>query len=310
VAVSTPAGRTGVFIGPQDLYFAILGNSSSTVSVYRTPGFKGKSHALYTIDLAKPSRLGCGLFPGPAALAAPRVGAEAAATAAKRAQDAADKAAEEAAEAAEKAAADGSGADAAAADASAGGTAAAASSSEAAAVQSQSAKLHIRRPGETWRPTGDDSGDESTGGDMMIPVLGIGAAYQGPVGKGLAQHGRGKQQGQQQHGVLGFVDHAEQEEEAAAGERHSGGGVIMWHAGGLSGGLRWGGGCVLGDAGGCIMAAVLDILDACCCGRSKAVLWLLFQGMQDTPDSIELCLVDTSAHKQPLIRCIHTAHTL
>lgn len=244
--VSICAGRTGVFIGPQDLYFAILGNSSNTVSVYRTPGFKGNSHALYTIDLAKPSRFGCGLFPGPAALAAPRVGAEAAAAAAKRAQDAADKAAEEAAEAAEKAAADGLSADAAAAGAAGvDGSAAAASSSDAAAVQSQSAKLHIRRPGETWRPAGDDSEYESTGGDMMIPVLGIGAAYQGPVGKGLVQHGRGKQQ---QHGVLGFVDHAEQEEEATAGERHSGGGVIMWLAGGLGGGLGLGeGACVLGD---------------------------------------------------------------
>jgi len=79
-----------VFIGPQDLYFAILG-SSSTVSVYRTPGFKGKSHPLYTINLAKPSSLGCGLYSGPAALAAPRVGAEAAAKAAKEAEEAADK---------------------------------------------------------------------------------------------------------------------------------------------------------------------------------------------------------------------------
>ncbi len=67
---------------------------------------------------------------------------------------------------------------------------------------------------------------------MMIPVLGIVPAYQGPVGKGLPQ-GRGQQQGRQHHGPLEFVDHGEQEEEeGAAGERHSGGGVIMWHAGG------------------------------------------------------------------------------
>jgi hypothetical protein len=63
---------------------------------------------------------------------------------------------------------------------------------------------------------------------MMVPVLGIGPAFQGPVGKGL---GFKQQKGQgSPHGRLGFVDH-EEEEVAEAGERHSGGGVVMWHAG-------------------------------------------------------------------------------
>jgi hypothetical protein len=61
---------------------------------------------------------------------------------------------------------------------------------------------------------------------MMIPVLGIGPAYDGPVGKGL---GHKQKQQQKHHGGLGFVEH--QQEEVEDGERHTGGGVIMWHAG-------------------------------------------------------------------------------
>lgn len=224
-----------MFLGPQDLYFAILSHDSSTVSVYRTPGFKGKSHALYTVTLAKPSSFGAGLFAGPGALAAPRVGAEAAAKAAKEAEEAADRAAKSAADAAEKAAADeaaapdvaAAAAGEAGADGAAGAVAAAATPSNrssAAAAVSLSAKLHIRRPGETWRPTADSEDD--SGGDMMVPVLGIGPAYQGPVGKGLAA----KAKRHVAHLGLGFVEAAEELEEP--GERHSGGGVIMWHAGG------------------------------------------------------------------------------
>lgn len=229
-----------MFLGPQDLYFAILGGSTSsssgsTVSVYRTPGFKGKSHPLYTINLAKPSSFGSGLFAGPPALAAPRVGAEAAAKAAREAEEAADKAAKEAAEK-EAAAAAAGGADGSADAAGADGSAAAAGVAgvvAAAAAAPGPSQPHIRRPGETWRPTEDDS--ESTGGDMMIPVLGIGPAYQGPVGKGLSSKGRKAQQGFGAHGRLGFAEHQHEEEEdqEAGAERHGGGGVVMWHAGRL-----------------------------------------------------------------------------
>jgi hypothetical protein len=64
---------------------------------------------------------------------------------------------------------------------------------------------------------------------MMVPVLGIGSAYQGPVGKGLGFKQKGQGQGSA-HGRLGFAVHQEEEVEEA-GERHSGGGVVMWHAG-------------------------------------------------------------------------------
>lgn len=182
-------GRTGVFLGPQDLYFAIQGANSNTVSVYRTPGFKGKGLPLYTIHLAKPTGLGAGLFPGPGALAAPRIGAEAAAKAAKEAADAADKAAQDAADAAAAAAAAGDGADGApaAADAADGSTVAAtAATAEAASepVVSSITGRRIRLPGETWRPTDED--DDKNAGDMMVPVIGIGAAYQqaGQGGRG------------------------------------------------------------------------------------------------------------------------------
>jgi hypothetical protein len=174
-----PVGRTGVFLGPQDLFFAVQSASSSTLSVYRTPGFKGKGLPLYTINLAKPSTLGAGLFPGPPALAAPYVGAEAAAKAAREAAETAEKAAQEAAaaEAGEAVTAAAADLDAsAAADASTAAVAAAVKVQAPAAVSSITGK-RIRRPGETWRPSEDDD-DGSAAGDMMVPVVGIGAAYQ------------------------------------------------------------------------------------------------------------------------------------
>lgn len=57
-------GKLGVFLGPQDLYFAIMKSNSNSISVYRTPGFKGKGLPLYTVSLARPSSLGAGLFAG------------------------------------------------------------------------------------------------------------------------------------------------------------------------------------------------------------------------------------------------------
>ncbi len=90
VAANIPAsaGKHGAFLGPQDMYFAILPGGSTTVSVYLTPSFKGKGPAAYTIQLDHPSRLGPGLWAGPAALGAPKAGAIAAA-AAKEKRDAA-----------------------------------------------------------------------------------------------------------------------------------------------------------------------------------------------------------------------------
>jgi hypothetical protein len=251
-----------VFLGPQDLFFAILGGSGSAlsgsggsssssssadsvVSVYRTTGFKGASLPLYTIQLARPASLGCGLFAGPPGPAAPRVGAEAAARAAQEAADAADKAAKEAAGAAAAAAAaapeggaeGGAGAEGAAAAGAAAGAPpfAAAAGAGSSAAAAASSRPHVRRPGETWRPPAAGDGDSDAGGGMMIPVLGIGPAYEGPVGKGLGF----KQQQQQRHhrglAALGFDAEAlqgRQEEEAGEpGERHAGGGVVMWHAG-------------------------------------------------------------------------------
>jgi hypothetical protein len=231
-------GKTGVFLGPQDLYFAILGDggssssSSGSVAVYRTPGFKGTSQPLYTIKLTRPSSLSCGLFSGPAAAAAPRVGAEAAARAAQEAADAADKAAQAAADAAAEAAAAGGDKAAAAVGDAADAAAAAASPAAAAAAaqpqQQQQPRPHIRRPGETWRPSDAGGDSDDGGGGMMIPVLGIGAAYQGPVGKGLGFKQQG--QGHGQHAWFGEL-HDEEPGEQHAAERHSGGGVVMWHAG-------------------------------------------------------------------------------
>jgi hypothetical protein len=53
-----------------------------------------------------------------------------------------------------------------------------------AAVSSITGK-RIRRPGETWGPSEDDDG--SAAGDMMVPVVGIGAAYQ-HTGTGSSGH--------------------------------------------------------------------------------------------------------------------------
>jgi hypothetical protein len=173
-----------VFLGPQDLFFAVQSANSSTLSVYRTPGFKGKGLPLYTISLAKPSTLGAGQFPGPPALAAPHVGAEAAAKAAKKAAEAAEQAAQDAAaaaEAGEKPVAAG----VADAGAAAAAVAAAVKVQAPAAVSSITGK-RIRKPGETWRPSEDDDGGSSAG-DLMVPVVGVGAAYQ-HAGQGSRGH--------------------------------------------------------------------------------------------------------------------------
>eukprot|EP00878_Enallax_costatus_P005037 GHUV01005297.1.p1 GENE.GHUV01005297.1~~GHUV01005297.1.p1 ORF type:complete len:1446 (+),score=421.24 GHUV01005297.1:301-4638(+) len=211
-------GKSGVFLGPQDLYFGIMQSRSNSLSVYRTLGFRGKGLPLYTISLARPSSLGAGLFAGPAALAAPFVGAEAAAKAAKEAAEAADKAV---AEAAETAAADGEASTAAGdADASAAAAQPGAASSTAG---SANPSTHIRRPGETWRPT-DDDGDNESAGDMMLPVIGIGAAYQ-HAGQG------GK--GPNRFMAPGYGQQAQEDvQQDAPGEKHSGGGVVLWHQAG------------------------------------------------------------------------------
>ncbi|KAF6258699.1 hypothetical protein COO60DRAFT_1088483 [Scenedesmus sp. NREL 46B-D3] len=221
-------GRTGVFLGPQDLFFAVQSANSSTLSVFRTPGFTGKGLPLYTISLAKPSTLGAGLFPGPPALAAPRVGAEDAAKAAKEAAEAADKAAQEAAEAAaaeEAAAAADAGTAADAADTVAAEPAAAAATKvQAPAAVSSITGRRIRRPGETWSPSEVDN--DGSAGDMMVPVIGIGAAFQ-HAGQGSGAHrfgaaGRGGQLRHEEEG--GAADEA--------GQLHSGGGVVLWHQAG------------------------------------------------------------------------------
>lgn len=148
------------------------------------------------------------------------MGAEAAAKAAKEAADAADKAAEEAA----TAAADGE-AEAAAGDPAVDGDAsAAAAMSEPAPTTAGPTKpsRHMRRPGETWRPT-DENEDTESAGDMMVPVIGIGASYQHP-----GQGGRGPNRFM----APGFGQHVEEDvHQEAAGEKHSGGGVVLWHQG-------------------------------------------------------------------------------
>eukprot|EP00879_Flechtneria_rotunda_P017296 GHRR01018118.1.p1 GENE.GHRR01018118.1~~GHRR01018118.1.p1 ORF type:complete len:1217 (+),score=567.02 GHRR01018118.1:272-3922(+) len=222
----------GVFLGAQDLYFAITDAHSNTISVYRTPGFKGKSLPLYTIDLARPSILGAGLFPGPPALAAPRVGAEAEEAAKKAAQEMADKAAAEAAAAEVKA----EGAKGAASndgvgnstDAVTDGTAAgiaAAVAATAGTSSSSSTTLRIRRPGETWQPIDEDH-DDDAGNNMMIPVIGVGSAYQ--------QAGKGSSQGPNRFFASGTGQGQHEYEDIAgtAGELHSGGGVVMWQQAG------------------------------------------------------------------------------
>lgn len=162
-----------------------------------------------------------GVHTGPAAVAAPYVGAEAAAKAAKEAVEAADKAAQEAAEAEAAAAADGATpTDTAAADAT-NPPAAATPAAPVAPVVSSITGTRIRRPGETWTPADDD--DNESAGDMMVPVLGIGAAYQQP-GRG----GRGPNRLM----APGYGQHVQDEQqEEAVGEKHSGGGVVLWHAG-------------------------------------------------------------------------------
>jgi hypothetical protein len=56
---------------------------------------------------------------------------------------------------------------------------------QAPAAVSSITGRRIRRPGETWRPSEDDEG--SSAGDMMVPVVGIGAAYQ-HAGQGSSAH--------------------------------------------------------------------------------------------------------------------------
>lgn len=154
---------------------------------------------------------------GPSALAVPYIGAEAAAKAAKEAADAAEKAAQEAAEAAEEAAANGESPAATGEE----GSEAPTTTTAATPAATSSIGRHIRKPGETWRPTDDDDNGE---GDMMIPVIGIGAAYQH-----AGQGGRGPNRFM----ASGFAQHAHEELQEDAGEKHSGGGVICWHQGEL-----------------------------------------------------------------------------
>jgi hypothetical protein len=74
-----PPGKHGAFLGPKDAYFAVLPAASSTLSFYLTATFRGKTPAAFTVELSTPAASGPGLLAGPAALGAPREGAEAAA---------------------------------------------------------------------------------------------------------------------------------------------------------------------------------------------------------------------------------------
>ena len=219
------AGKFGVFLGPDDSLFAVLGHKSSTVSVYHTATFKGKGPAAYTIQLARPASLGAGLFAGPAALGVPREGAEAAAAAAKKA---ADEAAAKA-KAAEEGAVDGTEGD---------------GEKEKEKEQDVFAEGPAAGPGAgaavtatgrvpRWAREDDSDDEDEEGNDSFIPVLGIGPAYQGG--------GTGQQQQHQPHQHAGlaavaaaFAGGGGAEGEEVVGEQtsHTGGGVLMWHAAG------------------------------------------------------------------------------
>ena len=224
-------GRHGAFVGPRDEYFVILPAASATLRFYLTAAFRGRSAPAFTIDLGSPApggAFGAGpaLLAGPPAPGAPREGAEAAAERARKAKERRERKAKEEEEKRKEGA---SAAEGAADGGAAEGAAAAAAAKEAKPQALLRAERAIAAA---------DSSDDDGEADSMIPVVGIGAAYQpsaqrGGGGGGVHRgaHASGFSWQQRPGGGFTFtaIEAAAAPRSAAAAGPLSGGGAVMWH---------------------------------------------------------------------------------